>query len=94
MCTTGMLQTALSEASCQGHDAVVTLLLGLGADPNSKSDTGRTPLMSVKLLFCCTKQNTQLLFTSVTSIVGEQRLMAIRARFNCFSAQGLIQMKK
>jgi hypothetical protein len=40
----GRKHTALSEAACQGHDGVVKMLLDLGADPNTRSDTGRTPL--------------------------------------------------
>lgn len=40
----GRKHTALSEAACQGHEHVVSFLLDAGADPNSRSDTGRTPL--------------------------------------------------
>jgi len=40
----GRNHSAISEASCQGHDALVAFLLGLGADPNVVADTGRSPL--------------------------------------------------
>ena len=36
--------TALSEASAQGHNAIVQYLIELGADPNSRNDQGRSPL--------------------------------------------------
>ena len=36
--------TPLSDAAAQGHSELVTYLLELGADPNSQSDLGRTPL--------------------------------------------------
>lgn len=42
--TDGRKHTALSEAAAQGHLPVVELLLSLGADPNSLSDTGRSPV--------------------------------------------------
>ena len=40
----GRKHTALSEAACQGHVHIVKFLLDQGADPNSRSDTGRSPL--------------------------------------------------
>jgi len=40
----GRKHTALSEAACQGHIEVISHLLQIGADPNSTSDTGRSPL--------------------------------------------------
>lgn len=40
----GRKHTALSEASCQGHAHVVRFLLEAGADPNTRSDTGRSAL--------------------------------------------------
>jgi ankyrin repeat protein len=40
----GRKHTALSEAACQGHLPIITHLLEIGADPNSQSDTGRSPL--------------------------------------------------
>lgn len=40
----GRKHTALSEASSQGHIDIVKYLLENGADPNSQSDTGRSPL--------------------------------------------------
>ncbi len=36
--------TALSEAACQGQDHVIRFLIESGANPNLKSDTGRTPM--------------------------------------------------
>jgi ankyrin repeat protein len=36
--------SALSEASCQGHDDIVAFLLEQGADPNKLSDQGKSPL--------------------------------------------------
>ncbi|KAJ1444699.1 ankyrin repeat-containing domain protein [Pelagophyceae sp. CCMP2097] len=36
--------TALSDAASAGHAEVCAVLLNLGADPNSKSDVGRTPV--------------------------------------------------
>jgi hypothetical protein len=36
--------TALSEASAQGHTALVQFLITLGADPNAQNDQGRSPL--------------------------------------------------
>lgn len=40
----GRKHSALSEAASQGHFDIVSYLLELGADPNSLSDTGRSPL--------------------------------------------------
>ena len=40
----GRKHTALSEAACQGHSHIVEFLLDQGADPNTRSDTGRSPL--------------------------------------------------
>lgn len=40
----GRKHTALSEASCNGHEDVVNFLIEQGADPNAQNDTGRTPL--------------------------------------------------
>ena len=37
-------QTALSEAACAGECEVCKLLLSHGADPNTRSDVGRSPL--------------------------------------------------
>ena len=56
----GRKHTALSEAACQGHVNVMTHLLQIGADPNSTSDTGRSPLWRaafnghLEVLFVCT----------------------------------------
>ncbi len=40
----GRKHTALSEAASQGHSNIVAFLIEAGADPNSLSDTGRSPM--------------------------------------------------
>jgi hypothetical protein len=40
----GRKHTALSEAACQGHVHIVEYLLAEGADPNVRSDTGRSAI--------------------------------------------------
>ena len=48
--TDGRKHTGLSEASCNGHIDVVHFFIEQGADPNSKNDTGRTPLVLALIL--------------------------------------------
>ena len=43
-CTDANNNTPLSEASAGGHPDTITLLLSLGANPNSRGQFGRTPL--------------------------------------------------
>ena len=43
-CTDANNNTPLSEASAGGHPDTIKLLLGLGANPNSRGQFGRTPL--------------------------------------------------
>jgi hypothetical protein len=40
----GRRHSAISEAACRGHGAVLAYLLAQGGDPNLCSDTGRSPL--------------------------------------------------